>query len=522
MTEMSSMTTDPPRTIRVRLAVLATAFAVAVAILAVGAAQAADPFYENLMRKGTDQFNRGDYGAAVRSLRVAVFGFLDEPTLLADGLTRLALAQAAAGDLDGFRETFRRVEEVEARFQAYSKASIPPDVRKAFEAQVVRLIPEATLAANPNFARLVPKPEDRIAQLPRKERRKELERLIKSEPTKAVWFAMLASLEAAEGDMTAARGHADTALRLDPANKDALRARGLAESDAGQWAEAQRDLSACGAAPSDPQVAEALLVSLVELKRFDDAEGLAASLSPEVAKDERVQKARRRVREAKRAAAEKAAANKTAADKAAADKAAADKVAARKAAAETAAAEKPTMVGEAAGRTPPEGGAAADRATSTPVATRTPTPPVVEHKTAPTSTSTPPPPVALPAAARRDLSKAMGLADKGQLAEAFALAKHVADANPASREAQHTAAELAYRESRWDDALSYFRRGGDPGDDHPLRLFYLAVTEYETGHRDQAAKTLSRCLSKVRRTAYVEQYVSKITGSPSKEHTETP
>ena len=66
------------------------------------AANAADPFHQRLMRQGTDAYNRRDFGTAVRQLRLACFGFLDEPDLLAEGLTRLAVAQAGNGDGAGF------------------------------------------------------------------------------------------------------------------------------------------------------------------------------------------------------------------------------------------------------------------------------------------------------------------------------------------------------------------------------------------------------------------------------------
>ncbi|MGD1149233.1 MAG: tetratricopeptide repeat protein [Thermoanaerobaculaceae bacterium] len=122
------------------------------------AAQAADPFYMRLLRQGTDAFNRRDFPAAVRQLRVACFGLLDEPELLADGLVRLGLAQASAGDTAGFAETFQRLAEVEERFGGYSKASIPSDVRDVFQQLVVKLIPRPTLAERPAIARLMPLP----------------------------------------------------------------------------------------------------------------------------------------------------------------------------------------------------------------------------------------------------------------------------------------------------------------------------------------------------------------------------
>ena len=136
---------------------LAATVAIALALVA-AAAQAADPFYTRLLREGADSYNRKDYFTAVRQLRVACFGLLDEPDLLADGLTRLALAQAATGDTAGFDKTFERIVEVEERFQGYSHAQTPADVRAAFEKLVVKFIPAATLAERPSFARLLAPP----------------------------------------------------------------------------------------------------------------------------------------------------------------------------------------------------------------------------------------------------------------------------------------------------------------------------------------------------------------------------
>lgn len=97
-----------------------------------------------------------------------------------------------------------------------------------------------------------------------------------------------------------------------------------------------------------------------------------------------------------------------------------------------------------------------------------------------------------------------------ELKEAFNLAREVADAHPELKEAQHLAAEGAYRISRWSDALTYFRRGGDPGENEPERLFYLAVSLYESGDAAGAAAALKRALPNLKRTPYVDSYVSKI------------
>jgi predicted Zn-dependent protease len=115
-------------------------------------------------------------------------------------------------------------------------------------------------------------------------------------------------------------------------------------------------------------------------------------------------------------------------------------------------------------------------------------------------------------AERADLDRARDQANAGDLDAALALARKVADARPDLAEPQHVAAEIAYRTSRWKEAVAYFRRGGDPGDGQPLLLFYEAVALYETGDRAGAAATLKRCLPNIRRTAFVEEYARKVLG----------
>jgi predicted Zn-dependent protease len=118
----------------------------------------------------------------------------------------------------------------------------------------------------------------------------------------------------------------------------------------------------------------------------------------------------------------------------------------------------------------------------------------------------------LSAAERADLDRAQELAKAGNLDGAFALARKVADARPDLVEPQFLAAEFAYRTARWNEAVAYFRRAGDPGDGQPLLLFYSAVALYETGDRAGAAAVLKRCLPNIRRTPYVEEIAKKVLG----------
>jgi predicted Zn-dependent protease len=90
----------------------------------------------------------------------------------------------------------------------------------------------------------------------------------------------------------------------------------------------------------------------------------------------------------------------------------------------------------------------------------------------------------------------------------------VADAHPDSKEAQYLAGETAYRNSRWMDAVAFFRRAGEPGDDRPELLFYLAVALFEAGDPPAATAALKRSLPKLQKTPYVDSYVRRITGGP--------
>lgn len=102
--------------------------------------------------------------------------------------------------------------------------------------------------------------------------------------------------------------------------------------------------------------------------------------------------------------------------------------------------------------------------------------------------------------------------DLNQLRQALKLARDVADAHPELPQAQHLAAEAAYRNSRWEEAAGYFQRGGDPGDDQPELLFYLAVSLYEKKDAAGAAAALRRALPKLARTPYIDGYAKKILG----------
>lgn len=527
-----------------------------VVLLAIGAAaslaRAADPFYLRLLRQGSDAYNRRDFPTAVRQLRIAVFGLLDEPKVLADGLVRLGLAQIANGDPDGFTTTFQRVVEIEERFQAYSEAEIPPEARAAFEVAVLVTIPRASLQSTAVFARLIPKPEERIAQLPVRQRRRELEGLLRSEPREIKWPLMLGELELADGNAGEARTAADAALRINPANPAALRVRGLANLAAKRWSAAAADLRATKLAASDVTVAAALLRALIEERKFKELLAEAATLPEPVARARQVQDL------VKQAAAGQAAADEAARPTPTRTPPPTATVRPTRAIPPTATPRPtrtlPPTATPRPTRTPPPTATTRPVATirrtaagkpspvvspvvaqpalvasqPAPVAVRaTPTsgslaaaPPDISAATAsaaspgptivPVATPESSRPVLPPPAAQVELRDALVMASRGRLSEALAAARRLADAFPAWVEAQHATAELAYRQARWAEAVTYFQRGGDPGDGQPLKLFYLSVSLFETGDRAGAAAAMKRCTDRIRHSAYVDDYAARI------------
>jgi len=176
----------------------------------------------------------------------------------------------------------------------------------------------------------------------------------------------------------------------------------------------------------------------------------------------------------------------------------------------------------AASPSPPRSGAPVPSAPAAapppaPVPSSTAATPAVE-KTAASAPANPPSPKPLTDGERKQLEQARQLLGEPrpskELRQAFELARSVADSHPDSKEAQHLAAEGAYRISRWSDAALYFRRGGDPGEEEPERLFYMAVSLYESGDAAAAAAAFKRALPNLKRTPYVESYMRKILGGP--------
>jgi tetratricopeptide (TPR) repeat protein len=524
---------------------------------------ATDPFYLDLLHEGIQSYERADYPAAAKKLRLACFGLLDDPPQLAACLARLGLAQAAAGDSDAFRETFRRIVEVEDRYGAYGRADLPPEVRAAFEQRALAGVPATTLEAIPAFkALLARKLEAQIAALPPRERRHQLEERLAREPRSLAWNVLLVELDLAEGRTAPAVARAEATAAMAPGEPRALCVRGLARAAARRCQEAMPDLEPCWLCGRELAYATALLGCRVELAQWRQADEQVRTLPRGWREDRKVGALIKQVGKhpPATAAAPPAAApphgggarkppEKSATGAAGASGPARAAAGDPPKPAATKASPSPALPGTAG--VPPSPGAAGLQASPVPAspggaspvpaspggASPVPASPggaaaAPPSRGAATPSPSPGPAASLPApsasapgpaAAPRALSPAereamarserlLAADDAGGLREALRIARELADAHPDSREAQYVAAEAAYRNSKWKDAAAYFRRGGTPGDDHPELLFYMAVSLYEVGDRPEAAATLRRSLPKLQRTPYVETYVKRILG----------
>jgi hypothetical protein len=276
---------------------------------------AIDPFYLDLLRDGIHAYDRNEFAAAERSLRFACFGMLDDPKALGACLARLALAQDRAADVAGFRETFTRLVEVEERFQGYSQADLPPEIRTALEQRLAVQIPAPTLQNSPPVFRAAaarrPAPAGK-GQTPAKEQDRAVPQTIERRASPPASAPPSPASPASQGGQAAAAAPAgprplsdDEKAKLATVRKllgetgkskelqqafqlaqevaaahpeavEAQRLAGEAAYRASRWSDAAAYLQRGGGLPdSEPELLFYLAVSLYE---SGDAQGAAATL----------------------------------------------------------------------------------------------------------------------------------------------------------------------------------------------------------------------------------------------------
>ncbi|HNZ97076.1 MAG TPA: hypothetical protein PKM64_07775 [Thermoanaerobaculia bacterium] len=437
-------------------------------IATVAVAAPPDSFYLDLLREGERALARGEVRAAARDLRLACFGLLDEPPLLAGCLGQLLLAQHGAGSGDETLATATRLVEVEERFEGFSRAELPAATRAAIEERLAALLPAETLARAPAFAALLAQRRvARLATLPERERARELERLAAAEPAEPRWRRELAAIDLD-------RGRAAEALaRLEglPPEGHTACLRGEALATLGRCPEALPALAACGEQASALRFARPRLVCLVATGELDAAVAHLESLPPAVRDDASLRRLRRDLDRARR---------------------------------RTRTAEAPEPAASAG---------ASPEASTPPPATATEAP-----------AAAPPPPPAPPAvepagskptSAERTRLDALagqlaGARRAGELDAAFAEASALADRRPGLAEAQRVAGEIAYRMSRWREAATYLGRAGLDPAVRPELSFYLAVARFESGDLEGAKRALAGALPRLAPSPFVDSYRRRI------------
>lgn len=97
--------------------------------------------------------------------------------------------------------------------------------------------------------------------------------------------------------------------------------------------------------------------------------------------------------------------------------------------------------------------------------------------------------------ADRLLREALALHHAGRLREAQLLYSRVLSENPDNAEALHLSGLVAFRESRFDDAIELLRRAVERAPGNALYLGNLGNVLRDSGHRDQAIESYERALA---------------------------
>jgi tetratricopeptide (TPR) repeat protein len=493
-------------------------------------ATAADPFYLGLLRDGSRALQAGEHAAASQLLRLACFGLLEEPKVLAGCLVELSLAQAGLGERDEFESTFDRVADLEQRFQAFSEADLTDELRDAFADRAVAWIPAVDLGAISSLAAAYArKTETEVAGLPPAQRRQRLNALQSADPSDVRWSRLLAELELSEGNAAAAETAAAAVLQLDPTDTTSRCVLGRSRAALGTCEQALIDLPACAGTANAAEATIDRLGCLSSLSRWDEATALVNALPPDLSQDPRVRRLAKRVQNeqaklsaqalkaSKQAAAEQERIQREAERQAQADERTRQQLQRRVDGPPTAA---PTAPPNETAPASTEPSTVPSSGPSTETSAGSPSDPGADPRQGPGATKPAGPSrVAsepqLSANETSTLERARSLARAAtlipDLAEPMRLARPVADRHPRHRGAQHLVAEIAYRASDWATAVRYFDRGGDPNE--PILLFYQAIALYESGDRPRAAQAIRRSLDGLKRDPWVDSYVERILGA---------
>lgn len=248
------------------------------------AAAAVDPFYDLLYQDGLRAAGRGDAAGAAKMLRLACFGMLQDPPVLASCLTHLALAQAELDDREAFLETADRLLQAERLHGAWGKATLSDADRRRLEERLASWLPVGELEGAAAFSRAdALQRAETVRALPPEERRRLLDRQLALAPENTVWRLLWAELELESGRPKAALREAENVLRRAPGQREARCIRGRAQVSLEVCSmDVADDLGVCPLAAVDA-VTERLRC-MVELAEWSRASELLESL-PETARE---------------------------------------------------------------------------------------------------------------------------------------------------------------------------------------------------------------------------------------------
>jgi hypothetical protein len=132
-------------------------------VLATTALAAPHPFYQNMMQRGLAKVQQGRYADAIRDLRVAAFGSLDEPTMYQTAQVYIAIANEKLGNGDEARLAATKFLQSERLRPTYASLPLDAATRDAFEKLVAGAVEPQYLAQLPSFRRSSPKSVSAVA-----------------------------------------------------------------------------------------------------------------------------------------------------------------------------------------------------------------------------------------------------------------------------------------------------------------------------------------------------------------------
>jgi tetratricopeptide (TPR) repeat protein len=132
-------------------------------VLATTALAAPHPFYQNIMQRGLAKMQQGRFADAIRDLRVAAFGSIDEPATYELAQVHIAIANEKLGNTDEARLAATKFLQSERLHATYASLPLDAATREAFEKLVASAVEPQYLAQLPSFRRSAPKSVSAVA-----------------------------------------------------------------------------------------------------------------------------------------------------------------------------------------------------------------------------------------------------------------------------------------------------------------------------------------------------------------------